>query len=108
MELKELQSPHMTRAVHEQRKSYRKLYDKINSTPGNELARGMKYDDFVWAIECIRSRAFSGPLEVAPFKQRLRLFFFILTNTIAWPALHLLTWQNALNGSLKKPLALVF
>lgn len=97
-ELLELQSPRMTKAVHEQRKMYRKLYDAINSNADNAIARKIRYSDFIWAVECIRSRAFSGPLEVAPFKERLRLFLFIFTNTIAWPALHVLSWQNALNG----------
>lgn len=97
-ELLELQSPRMTKAVHEQRRLYRKLYDAINSNADNAIARKMKYSEFVWAVECIRSRAFSGPLEAAPFKERLKLFLFILTNTFAWPALHVLSWENSLNG----------
>lgn len=99
-ELLELQSPKMTQDVHEQRKKYRKLFDEINGNADNAIARKMNYSDFVWAVECIRSRAFAGPLEAAPFKERLRLFLFILTNTFAWPALHLLSWENALNGQL--------
>lgn len=99
-QLSELQSPRMVELVHDQRKLYRKLYNDINSGPANSLARSISYADFVWAVECVRSRAFSGPLEVAPFKQRLRLFLFIGANTFAWPTLHVLPWENALNGLL--------
>lgn len=98
-ELLELQNRKMIQSVHEQRKLYRKLYNDINGNADNLLARKLKYDDFVWAVECIRSRAFSGPLEVAPFKERARLFLFIIANTIAWPAINILSWENALNGS---------
>lgn len=98
-ELNELQSPQMVEAVKQQRSLYKKLFDGINSNSNNMLARDMKYSDFVWAVECVRSRAFSGPLEVAPFKERIRLFLFIAANTLAWPALHVLPLENALNGS---------
>lgn len=97
-QLSELQNLRMIKSVHDQRKQYRKLYNSINSNPANSLARNITYADFVWAVECVRSRAFSGPLEVAPFKERLRLFLFITANTFAWPALNILPWENALNG----------
>lgn len=102
-ELSELQSRRMTRAIHSQRKSYRALFDSVNSNPNNGISRQMSYNDFVWAVECVRSRAFSGPLEVAPFKERVRLFVFVFANTIAWPSLNILPWDNALNGSCSIP-----
>lgn len=97
-ELLELQNPRMVEAIHEQKKQYRKLFDEISGNTDNPIGRKLEYADFVWAIECIRSRAFSGPLEAAPFKERLRLLAFILSNTLAWPSLHVLPWENALNG----------
>lgn len=102
-ELLELQNQKMIQSVHEQRSLYRNLYNEIKGNVDNALARKLKYDDFVWAVECIRSRAFSGPLEVAPFKERISLLLFIIGNTLAWPAIHLLPWQNALNGSFHLP-----
>jgi len=97
-ELSELQSPRMTMAVHNERKLYRKLFDDVNGNAENGIA--LTYAEFVWAVQCVRSRAFSGPLEVAPFKERLQLFLFILANTLGLPLLHVLPWENALNGVL--------
>lgn len=97
-ELRELQNPRIVDAVAEQKKLYRKHFDDINSSPDNTLIRKMSYSTFVWAIECVRSRAFAGPLEVAPFKERFRVFLFLVANTLLWPALHLIPWENALNG----------
>lgn len=97
-QLSELQSPRMVGLVRDQQKLYRKLYNSINSDPANNLARNITHADFVWAVESVRSRAFSGPLEIAPFKERMRLFLFVAVNTFVWPALQVLPWENALNG----------
>eukprot|EP00177_Eucheuma_denticulatum_P005839 GFKZ01010652.1.p1 GENE.GFKZ01010652.1~~GFKZ01010652.1.p1 ORF type:complete len:467 (+),score=54.47 GFKZ01010652.1:139-1539(+) len=105
-QLEQLQSPRMVDMIKEQRRSYTNLYQRINSNPSNALARSMTYNDFVWAVECVRSRAFSGPLEVAPFRERLRLFLFIAINTCIWPAAHVLPWEKALNGGLTALFAL--
>lgn len=98
-ELAELQSPRMVNEVTEQKKKYRKYFDDIIRNPGNTLLRNFTYSDFVWAVECVRSRAFSGPQEVAPFKERASLLLFVLANTLAWPALHILSFENAVNGT---------
>lgn len=95
-ELAELQSRRMTKLVHDQRKSYKKWFDEINGNTENSMT--LSYSEFIWAIECVRSRAFSGPLEVAPFEERLRLFLFISACTLGLPSAHLLAWENALNG----------
>ena len=97
-ELRELQNPRIIDAVKEQQKVYRKVFDGINRNSDNPFARKLDYELFVWGIECVRSRSFSGALEVAPFKERLGVFIFLALNTILWPTLHLLPWQNALNG----------
>lgn len=98
-ELAELQSSSLVKAIKDQRKLYRKYFDEINSSAENKLARKMSYAQFVWAVECVRSRAFSGPLEVASFNERLRLFLFVAANTCVWPTLHVIPWNSALNGS---------
>lgn len=94
-DLAELQSPRMRKRVHTQRKSYRAMYDSLEKCA---ITDSLSYDDFVWAINCVRSRAFSGPLETAPFKERVRLSAFIVINTLVWPALNVLGWRQALDG----------
>ena len=100
-ELGELQSLRLSRAVHSQRKLYRKLFNYLNENNQNAIAKRLNYTSFVWAIDCVRSRSFSGPLEPAPFKKRLRLGLFIGANVVIWPLLRLLDWNNAINGEFK-------
>lgn len=97
-ELNELQNKSVIDAVEAQRKSYRNVYATIKENDQNTLTDFMSYDDFVWAVHSVRSRAFSGSMEVAPFKERLRLMLFVAANTVAWPLLHVLDWGNAING----------
>ncbi|CAN8074138.1 unnamed protein product [Agarophyton chilense] len=104
-ELAELQNPRLIEAILEQRKEYKKWYDMLNNA-SDGIMRGVKYADFVLAVNCVRSRSFQGPLELAPFKQRLRLTIFIVANIITWSALHALPLQNALNGGLTALFAL--
>lgn len=105
-DIAELQNPKLAKAVHQQREIYHVLYCELSGN-SNRICDTMTYDDFVWAVECVRSRAFAGPQEVAPFKDRFQLVLFAALNTFAWPSLHLLDWDKALNGGLTAILALV-
>lgn len=97
-QLAELQNSRLIDAIVEQRNEYRKWYSLLNNA-NNPIMRGRKYTDFVRAVDCVRSRAFQGPLELAPFKERLRLLLFIAANVLLWPALKALPLENALNGT---------
>lgn len=95
-DLAQLQNDHMVALIREQRRSYSNTYNKICiASPTSR----MSHDAFIWAVDCVRSRAFSGPLEPAPFRARLRLSLFITVNTFIWPLLNVLPWQNSLNGT---------
>ncbi len=98
VDIAELQSPRLTQLIYRQRKSYRKFYDELCADSRNKLCQSMSYGDFVWAIECVRSRAFAGPQEVAPFKARFQLVLFAAFNTFTWPSLNFLDWDKAING----------
>lgn len=119
-ELAELQSEAFVNAVAGQRRAYRECYDKVAAavvtgvdaaavasatsrttmmTMENAKPRlNVTFEQFVWAVDCVRSRAFAGPLEAAPFRERLQLTAFVAVNTLLWPALNFLEWENALNG----------
>lgn len=93
-----LQSPRMSSQIDDQRRTYRNCFQRItNALPDVEIS----YDEFVWAIDCVRSRAFAGPLEPAPFRERLKLTLFVVGNTFLWPSLNILPWENAINGMLE-------
>lgn len=103
-ELEQLQSPRMLTLVHDQRRAYTACYNRIfDAVPDTDLS----YDLFIWAVDCVRSRAFSGPQEAAPFRERLRLALFIASNTLVWPTLHVIPWENALNGGLTAMFSLI-
>lgn len=97
-QLAELQNTRLIDAITEQRHEYRKWYNLLNKA-NNPIMRGKTYNDFVRVVDCVRSRAFQGPLELAPFMERLRLMLFIAANVFLWPALKALPLENALNGT---------
>ncbi len=95
-ELDELQSKRFKSDILKQRGAYREMFDKLATK--TSFARSVRYEDFEWALDCVLSRAFEGPLEVAPFKERAKLFLFVLANTIGFPLLGIFDWNQAVNG----------
>lgn len=69
-ELEELQSEKLKAAVGRQQAEWKRLYGELQSK-GN--CSGVSYDDFVWALENVRSRSFSGPYAGTPIKDRLMM-----------------------------------
>ena len=69
-ELEELQSEKLKAAVGRQQAEWKRLYGELQSK-GN--CSGVSYDDFVWALENVRSRSFSGPYAGTPIKDRLTM-----------------------------------
>lgn len=95
-DIAELQSERLTALIKKQQSMYNDYFKLVSKV----LPRGVSLSktEFLSAIDCVRSRAFSGPLETAPFRERLRLSLFIAANTFVWPLLNVLNWENALNG----------
>lgn len=98
-ELEELQSKRLKSSVLKQRGAYREMFDKLAKK--SSFALSVKYEDFEWALNCVLSRAFEGPLEVAPFKERVKLFLFVVANTVVFPLVGVLDWNQAINGKYK-------
>lgn len=97
-DIAQLQNDHMSSLIRDQRRSYSTAYNRICAAiPSARLS----YDTFIWGVDCVRSRAFSGPLEPASFRARLRLSVFIAANTLLWPILNILPWENSLNGTCR-------
>lgn len=99
-EISQLQDQRIASLIKTQRHSYQNCFQKIcNALPQKN---SLSYKEFSWAVDCVRSRSFSGPLEAAPFRDRLRLIMFVAVNTFVWPSLHVLPWENAVNGMIAK------
>jgi hypothetical protein len=103
-ELAKLQSIRMTQAVHEQRKTYRRIYDALVADVTGKP--WINYDEFVWAVECVRSRSFAGELEVASFKERSKLFVFVGALAAASAIYGTVSAADAANGALTAIFAL--
>lgn len=95
-EIAELQSERLAKLIKKQRRIYDDYFKRVCQMLPRDVS--LSKSEFLSGIDCVRSRAFSGPLEAAPFRQRLQLSLFIVANTFGWPLLNVLSWENALNG----------
>lgn len=95
-ELDELQSKRLKKSILAQRVVYREMFDKLEMK--SSFMKSIRYEDFELAMDIAISRAFQGPLEVASFKERVRLFLFVGAVTMGSPLLGILDWNRAING----------
>ncbi|KAA8499615.1 hypothetical protein FVE85_7200 [Porphyridium purpureum] len=92
------QYPPLEKAVTAQLQSYQSFYTGFQAAAQDGYADKVSFEHFVWAIEVVRSRAFSGDCEPASFKQRYRLVLFILFLSFGFVSLGLGSPEDALNG----------
>jgi hypothetical protein len=81
-----LQYPALTHKVAKQRNEWRAFYDEWRADGGGS---GVLFEEFVWALECVNSRAFSGIYEGSTASERRALLLFTGLLTVAWPLLGL-------------------
>lgn len=94
-EINELQSSEMIKVVQKRKAIYCEMFNKVS-----KHIVSMRYDEFAWALDCVFSRSFEGPAEVAPFRDRLQLALFVLANIFIWPSFGILDLSQSLNGTL--------
>lgn len=105
-ELAAAEYPPLVTRVAAQRATLRRLYESL-AAGGAALAEHLPYDGWLWAVAAVRSRAFSGAKETAPFRSRLGLLAFIAALGVAAPAVGLVTPDAAANGALSASLSLL-
>ncbi|KAI8104918.1 hypothetical protein M9435_000092 [Picochlorum sp. BPE23] len=71
-EVDQLQSVRLKQAVLEQKEEWSAAYKEFQKNRV-ENATEVTYDDFVWAMENVRSRSFSGPYAGSPIRERLTM-----------------------------------
>mmetsp|Transcript_31311 Transcript_31311/g.52361 ORF Transcript_31311/g.52361 Transcript_31311/m.52361 type:complete len:678 (+) Transcript_31311:58-2091(+) len=102
-DIEAMQYPALQNKVTLQRDEWRAFYDSWQKQggSGNIAASSMvTYDEFVWAMECMNSRAFSGTYEGSSAKERSALLLFTGVLTILWPLLDLGTYEQSISAAL--------
>ena len=67
--------------------------ERVDITPSK-----ISFDKFIWALECVNSRAFSGVYEGSEFAERQRLLIFAAGLGILWPTLQLSSWDQSISA----------
>jgi hypothetical protein len=91
--------------VLQQQREWKAFYDewKLQAKIGNTLS----FEQFVWAMECVSSRAFSGVYEGSSAQERRAIIAFTGVLTGLWPVLHLSTFEQALSGAAIVTLSII-
>jgi len=85
-----LQYDYMVDSVQRQRETWKQYYNQLNLS-------SQSWDDFVWACECARSRAFSGAYTGSAFNPAVYAFTLLLVTV--YVGLGLGTLEQAANGA---------
>ena len=92
----QLQYSSLISKVEQQKKDWKEYYDKWQSEQPNSIP----FDRFVWALECVNSRAFSGVFEGSTAAERKSLVAFTAILSLAWPTLQLGTVDQSISAFL--------
>ncbi|PRW57714.1 SET domain-containing [Chlorella sorokiniana] len=94
-ELVELQYAPAINEIRQQQAAWRQQYDKFSAA----VKQGKhSYEDFLWALENVRSRAFSGPYTGSSVVEKARTLGLLLAAGGAYAAWQQLPLEQALNG----------
>lgn len=96
-ELQLLMYPHLIQQVQQQKQSWHEHYQNVqNASKGKSVSES----DLVWALECVRSRAFSGPYSGPPVKQRAKIIVPLALAAFAYTQAVRLPLEQVLNGAI--------
>ena len=109
-EIAELQSATLQAAVGRQKVEWKRLYEEfqskgranVASSSGPEHARTppVAYDEFVWALENVRSRSFSGPYAGTPIKDRLLMGGALAAAGLGYAFMARIPTESVLNAGI--------
>ena len=110
-ELEELQYDSLRTRVEDQRRIWKSAFDtwreeckflippQSSTTWGKQVSQ-ITFDKFVWGLETVNSRAFSGSYEGSSAADRRKLFFLTGALTLAYPLLGFGTPEEAIQGAI--------
>lgn len=84
--------------VEKQRREWAALHSKWMAAAST--LPSVSFEEFVQALECVNSRAFSGAFEGSSASERRSLLTFTAVLTIAFPALNFGTWEQSLSAAI--------
>ena len=94
--------------VDKQKVDWRAFYDKWFShiEKSSEISQ-ITFDDFIWAMECVNSRAFSGIYEGSSAQERRGLYLFTGALTLIWPLAGLGTAEQSLGAAVLVAISII-
>lgn len=101
LELAELQYQPLIDSVKKQQANWKKQYEDLCKA----LKSPLSYDEFIWALENVCSRAFSGPYAGSSVDDKLKTAAFVAAAAVGVVFVQHVPLEQALNGAIA---ALVF
>lgn len=96
-ELDELQNPSFKDSVMQQKIEWKRLFTEFQR---NSRGASENYDDFLWALENVRSRSFSGPYAGSPIKDRVTMAALLAAAGAGYAALSHIPLESVLNAGI--------
>jgi hypothetical protein len=82
-----------------QKSKWKTLYDTWYQEASAEAKKQVTYEEMIWALQCINSRAFSGPYEGSTAQDRRALVSFTGLLTLIWPLAGLGTYEQSISAA---------
>ena len=98
-DIDDLQYPPLIEKIKAQKDKWRNLYELWSKATSMNFKDKVPYSEMVWALQCVNSRAFSGPYEGSTASERRALIAFTGFLTAVWPVLGLGTLEQALSAA---------
>lgn len=96
-ELDELQDAGFKESVIKQKEDWSRLYQEFqDNLKGNKKT----YEEFLWALENVRSRSFSGPYAGSPIKDRLTMALVLAAGGAGYAAISHIPLESLLNAGI--------
>jgi hypothetical protein len=102
--------PALVQKVQKQRTDWLQFYQQWVEDSGgsaNDLVATVSFDDFVWALECVNSRAFSGIYEGSSAAERRSLFLFTGLLTLIWPLIGLGSAEQSISAAFAVGISII-
>jgi hypothetical protein len=86
--------------IQQQKKLWKEQFDQFKEGAEGLKGSRVNYARFLWAVENVRSRAFSGPYAGSPISDRLKLGGFVAAAGLAYVTYAHVPLEQALNGAI--------
>ena len=107
-DIKKTQYSALENKVKKQLEDWQKFYSNWSThISGSDEISQVTFDEFVWALECVNSRAFSGIYEGSSASERRGLYLFTGALTLLWPLAGLGTAEQSLGAAVLVAISII-